>query len=51
MVINRVRQPFLVRVFETFLARPAIYQTELFCGKYEHQARENLKRSIQRLHK
>ena len=37
-------------VLETFLARPVIYNTELFRIKYEHQARENLKRSIQRLH-
>jgi len=36
-------------VLETFLARPAIYNTELFRTKCEHQARENLKRSIQRL--
>jgi predicted metal-dependent HD superfamily phosphohydrolase len=36
-------------VLETFLARPAIYHTELFRAKYEHQARENLKRSIQNL--
>jgi predicted metal-dependent HD superfamily phosphohydrolase len=36
-------------VLETFLARPAIYNTELFRVKYEQPARENLKRSIQRL--
>jgi predicted metal-dependent HD superfamily phosphohydrolase len=36
-------------VLETFLARPAIYGKEFFRNKYERQARENLKRSIQTL--
>ena len=36
-------------VLETFLARPAIYATEFFKSKYERQARENIKRSIQTL--
>lgn len=33
-------------VLESFLARPVVYSTELFRNKYEQQARENLKRSI-----
>lgn len=36
-------------VLETFLARPVIYQTKFFREKYETQARENMKRSVQRL--
>ena len=37
------------RVLESFLARPAIYQTPLFRERYEAQARENLERAIRRL--
>ena len=36
-------------VLESFLTRPVIYSTESFRNKYEHQARENLKRSISKL--
>jgi predicted metal-dependent HD superfamily phosphohydrolase len=38
-----------IRVLESFLARPAIYQTEWFHDRYEVQARENLARAIQDL--
>ncbi len=37
------------RVLESFLARPAIYQTPLFRDRYEAQARENLARAIRNL--
>ncbi|HEY9661705.1 MAG TPA: hypothetical protein V6C65_24885 [Allocoleopsis sp.] len=36
-------------ILESFLARPAIYQTEFFRSRLETQARENLTQSIARL--
>jgi predicted metal-dependent HD superfamily phosphohydrolase len=36
-------------VLDGFLARPNIYTTESFRGRYERQARENMRRSIQTL--
>lgn len=38
-----------VAILESFLARPAIYQTEFFRSRLEAQARENLTQSIARL--
>jgi predicted metal-dependent HD superfamily phosphohydrolase len=38
-------------VLEGFLARPNIYTTESFRSRYEQQAHENMKRSIQTLRK
>lgn len=37
------------RILTEFLARPAIFNTELFRERYESQARENIQRSITRL--
>ena len=37
------------KVLESFLARPAIYQTAWFHDHYEAQARENLRRTIRNL--
>jgi len=36
-------------ILESFLARTVLYGTEFFRAKYERQARENLRRSIQQL--
>lgn len=36
-------------VLRGFLTRPAIYSTELFRARYEHRARENIRRSLQAL--
>jgi predicted metal-dependent HD superfamily phosphohydrolase len=36
-------------ILKRFLARPAIYATDYFHRKYDTQARENLRRSIERL--
>jgi len=36
-------------ILSSLLARPGIYSTELYHGKYEERARENLARSIARL--
>lgn len=36
-------------ILQYFLDRPCIYNTELFYAEYEHRARENLKRSVERL--
>ncbi len=39
------------KILQSFLDRPSIYSTELFRDKYERSARENLKRSIEKLRK
>jgi len=36
-------------ILESFLERPAIYETTHFCEKYEKSARENLRRAIETL--
>jgi predicted metal-dependent HD superfamily phosphohydrolase len=36
-------------ILESFLGRPAIYNTARFIGRYEQQARANLARSLARL--
>ena len=37
------------RILQTILARPSIFNTQLFIDRYEAQARNNLERSITRL--
>jgi len=36
-------------VLESFLLRPAIYATEFFRSQYEHQARANMARSVEKM--
>jgi predicted metal-dependent HD superfamily phosphohydrolase len=36
-------------ILESFLARPRIYTTDLFCDRYESRARHNLSKAIERL--
>jgi predicted metal-dependent HD superfamily phosphohydrolase len=38
-----------IRILESFLARPSIYQTASFQHRYEERARENITRAIQAL--
>jgi predicted metal-dependent HD superfamily phosphohydrolase len=40
-----------IEVLESFLNRPALYGSEYFRGRYEQQARDNLKRAIASLRK
>ena len=37
------------RILQTILARPSIFNTQLFIDRYEQQARDNIQRSITRL--
>jgi len=50
-VPDRVRRQRRIHILEGFLALPEIYTVPPFQKRYEHQARQNLSRSIRRLRK